>query len=505
MISKFKRICKLIKKALSGKTATDGKNKTPKGSGNNGKGKGKSAKAAAGTGTDKKNSKRARLKKELSIEKAASDARLAFMDELLHSGSSAIADGGEVKDHKYSAFYSGLILTEGFDPNSVLPKIQGESCQVKDAMPAGGEDQYALLKAIRAFAGERLLPDTVYSRGEFRYFRNRFNEQLEVMGADADLTQMYTDWLFFCKDHGYDMDDYFDYEFYRRSLAERNVFVSASFRDNIRRHLNTEPKILARKGQFLDTFRSVIKRPWLDCSVCTKDEFIAFCKANPLFFCKTESGFGAEGMQRLTPSPDELDDLYEKCKEQHSVVEAPIKQHEQISRFNPDTVNSIRVVTIADAEDKIVIASAAMRFGRAGGFADNYHHGGLCAHVDTATGTLRGDAIDRTGKHFAVHPDSGLRFDGFRIPCWDSLCEEVSRAADLCKDSNRFVGWDIAVTESGEIDFIEGNSRPGFGILQAPTMEGLKSKYIKILSGLVTEEDLLDAGKGYWRKWKINL
>jgi ribonuclease G len=68
MISKFKRICKLIKKALSGKTATDGKNKTPKGSGNNGKGKAPKESGNNGKGKGKKPKRRSRLSNE-EIEK----------------------------------------------------------------------------------------------------------------------------------------------------------------------------------------------------------------------------------------------------------------------------------------------------------------------------------------------------------------------------------------------------------------------------------------------------
>lgn len=492
MKSGIKKIYKNIRKLLSGQAGAGGETHSGKKAADPAKGrkdKGSNKNSSAGQG--KRNSKRAKLKKELSIERAASDARIAFTEELRRRAGITTASG-----QSYAALYSGMILNDGFDRGSALSGVSAEDTGDKD-------DQYALLKALRAFAGERLLPDTVYSRGEFRYFSNRFSESINTAQTDADLAQMYTDWLFFCKDSGYDMDDYFDYEFYRRSLNDRQAFVSASFRDNIRRQLNNEPMALARKGQFLKSFSGFIRRPWLDCSECTADEFRSFCKDNPLFFCKAESGFGAESMQLLSPAQDEIDDLYVRCTEQKCVVEAPITQHDLISNFNPDTVNSIRVVTIADAEDQIVIASVAMRFGRAGGFADNYHHGGLCAHVDPSEGRISGDAIDRTGKHYAYHPDSKVRFDGFEIPCWDKLCETVSAAARSCMDSNRFIGWDLAVTKDGEIDFIEGNSRPGFGILQAPTMTGLKSEYIKILSGLMTEEELLDAGKGYWRKWKL--
>jgi len=362
-----------------------------------------------------------------------------------------------------------------------------------------------LLQMLRDRIGKAYIPDTHITAGEFSFFRNRFNGHRDIDKSTGSLIDMYIDWLFFCKDLGYDMDDYFDYEFYEKDHDERLSFVSASFRDNIRRHLDPEPGILQRKADFLKYFSGYIKRDWLDCSECSEYGFISFAKRHPVFFCKAEKGFGAEGLQKLSPSEDELAALYEDCRARRCVIEEPIVQHASLSRFNPDTVNSVRVVTIADAEDRIVIANASMRFGRRCCFADNYHQGGLVAKIDPDKGVITGDAIDRSGAHFAAHPDTGEVFNGSLIPFWDKVRNEVAAAALSCRDKDRSVGWDLTVTEDGEVDFIEGNSRPGFAVLQAPDMQGLRERYVKILSGLVSEEELMDAGRGYWRKWKLNI
>lgn len=383
--------------------------------------------------------------------------------------------------------------------------LRGSSVISDEPAPGDAEGDAGLLSLLREEIGEEYIPDTHITRGEFSFFRKRFGESRDADGTAGSFVRMYVDWLFFCKDLGYDMDDYFDFEFYGKSPEERLSFVSATFRENMKRALNPEPQILMRKAVFLDTFSGFIKRDWLDCSKCSIDEFRAFAERNPVFFCKAEKGFGAEGLQKLSPSADEIDSLYADCAEKRCVLEEPIRQHEALQKFNPDTVNSIRLVTIADASDRIVIPSAAMRFGRVGSFADNYHQGGLCAKVDPENGTITGDAIDRTGKHWPAHPDSGIVFDGYSIPCWDKICAEASAAALSCIESDRFIGWDLTLTEDGEVDFIEGNSRPGFAILQSPDMKGIKEEYIKTLSGLISEEELLDTRKGYWRKWKLDI
>lgn len=395
-----------------------------------------------------------------------------------------------------------LVGSAGVSAESILKGYLAENDTPVTEDPANDEQ---MLQTLRAEIGEEYIPDTHITRGEFAFFRNRFAGHRDIDKTAGNLAKMYVDWLFFCKDLGYDMDDYFDFEFYGKNSEERLSFVSASFRDNIRRKLDPEPQILQRKADFLNYFSDYINRDWLDCSVCSEDEFRSFAECHPVFFCKAEKGFGAEGLSKKSPSPEEIPALYEECQRQKCVIEEPIVQHEALSRFNPDTVNSIRVVTIADVNDRIVIANAAMRFGRSGCFADNYHQGGLCAKVDPENGIITGDAIDRTGEHFSAHPDSGIVFDGSVIPFWDKIRAKVSAAALSCIDQDRSVGWDLTLTEDGEVDFIEGNSRPGFAVLQAPDMTGLKAKYIEILSGLISEEELLDTSKGYWRKWKLNI
>ena len=127
---------------------------------------------------------------------------------------------------------------------------------------------------------------------------------------------------------------------------------------------------------------------------------------------------------------------------------------------------------------------AAIRFGREGGCTDNYHQGGLCALVDKDTGVITTDAIDRSGAHISIHPDSGKKFRGFFIPYWQDLIGMVISAANSCKDKNRNIGWDIAITEDGTPELVEGNSRPGFDIMQAQDMTGRKAEYDQYVTKL---------------------
>ena len=92
-----------------------------------------------------------------------------------------------------------------------------------------------------------------------------------------------------------------------------------------------------------------------------------------------------------------------------------------------------------------------------------------------------------------IHPDSQKVLLGFQYPNWNAVKEAVCKAA-LKVPNLRQIGWDVAVTETGEIEFVEGNSRPNFDALQSPDQCGRRFRYapylpeIEKLEGITYEE-----------------
>lgn len=257
--------------------------------------------------------------------------------------------------------------------------------------------------------GKTYMPDTAITRYDYNEFLVRFLTHRDVAQSEETLLLMFADWLFFCRDAGYDADDYFDYEFYNKETPERMSFVGALMRENLRRTLNKKPAVIGGKGSFLKKYGRFIKRDWIDAGACTEEEFYEFAANVPVFFAKSRRGSGGAGIRRINAgnmSSEEIHKIYEQCRDDNCIVEAAVIQHDAIAEFNSDTVNTIRIVTLA-AEDEVHITGAAVRFGRKGGATDNYHQGGVCALLDTATGRIVSEAIDRSGRHYAVHPDSG--------------------------------------------------------------------------------------------------
>jgi hypothetical protein len=146
------------------------------------------------------------------------------------------------------------------------------------------------------------------------------------------------------------------------------------------------------------------------------------------------------------------------------IVCAFVEQAAYARRIFPDVTNTMRILTMYDADrGEAFIAGAAHRFGRRGAsaVADNWAQGGISCGIDPATGTLdRAMSCGPDGRvvlHDA-HPDTGARIRGIAVDGWHAIREGVLRLAARLPFVP-YIGWDIAATDDG-FRIIEGNSTP---------------------------------------------
>lgn len=153
------------------------------------------------------------------------------------------------------------------------------------------------------------------------------------------------------------------------------------------------------------------------------------------------------------------------------ILEQRIVQHETLAALHPQSLNTMRVVTIRSSQGPTVLV-AALKIGTGGRSIDNYDKGGLLAEVDSVSGRLTGIAYSkRLPSPLSTHPDSGVPFADFQIPFFDEAIAAVCRLHDDI-DAIHSVGWDVAITSSGPV-ILEGNPRWGFSalILFKPCLE----------------------------------
>ena len=150
-----------------------------------------------------------------------------------------------------------------------------------------------------------------------------------------------------------------------------------------------------------------------------------------------------------------LDELGENFIVQHKIIE-----HPDLAVFNPDSVNTIRVITY-NTQHKTGHTPISFRIGRANKHVDNIHAGGLVIGVKE-DGTLRKNAYELGYGDKAVayskHPDTGVVFEGSAIPRLNDIVATAERL------HGRFVhvggiSWDFTGNSDNEIVLIEANTQ----------------------------------------------
>ena len=161
-----------------------------------------------------------------------------------------------------------------------------------------------------------------------------------------------------------------------------------------------------------------------------------------------------------------------KYSGQNFFFEKQIVQETILSQFNPDTVNTIRVLTY---KNKII--SAAVRFGGKGSYVDNTAKGGVAVSLDIHTGILGNFGMREYDlNHYTEHPDSHLKFANTKVTQWPEVQKLVERTMKYLPYYTS-VGFDVATTNSGPI-IIEINTGAGVYLSQMGKEEGL-AKYFK--------------------------
>jgi len=171
----------------------------------------------------------------------------------------------------------------------------------------------------------------------------------------------------------------------------------------------------------------------------------------------------------------ELDDFMEFIGSDCWVLQERItNQHKALSNFHPNSINTIRVVTVK-VESTIEILFAKLRIGVNGRFSDNTSSGGIS--IDIIEGRLVKWAFFKSGSGTKTnyHPDTKIVFENYEIPFWEEIIYSVKNAHRLFYGIHS-IGWDVCVTNDG-IELIEGNDN--WDTITAQSLRGGKKEYIK--------------------------
>lgn len=286
--------------------------------------------------------------------------------------------------------------------------------------------------------------------------------------------------------HGISVPDFFQYGFYWKNQKCRRTFICSKEMHRVFDVCNAKEhrEIATDKNEFNKRCAEFVGRRWLNARSASYEEFCTFVKGLNRVFVKNNGGSGGHGAGIIQVDESvRIPEFYETCKSQDVILEEVIEQHEALARLNPSSVNTMRIVSLRDAQDDIRIMAAALRVGRAGKQVDNFHEHGICARIDVETGIVSSTGMDFEGKRYVVHPDSKEKITGFQIPNWNGILETVRNAAAAIPEL-RYVGWDMALNGKAVPVIVEGNAKPAADVLQAPGQNGLWPEYKTLIDEL---------------------
>lgn len=222
-----------------------------------------------------------------------------------------------------------------------------------------------------------------------------------------------------------------------------------------------------------DVWFSSLKRPQTICKniagifynsnmeIINENQAIGLCtKFDNEFLIKPSIDSG-EGrlIKFFSPRNLERNKLKEAFTEMKSnfIVQAVVVQHPELSKLNPTSLNTIRVVSFL-FENEVHILSSILRMGASNARVDNVGAGGFACPIQT-NGYLYEKGVNRKAE-WKFENQNGIKFKGFKVPSFDKIISTI-------KDSHlkfahfKLIGWDFAIDKDGEPVFIEYNVCPG--------------------------------------------
>lgn len=275
--------------------------------------------------------------------------------------------------------------------------------------------------------------------------------------------------------HGTFYEEYAVYDFANKTDGQRRLYLTDALRDKLCRRINSRKgeRIIADKFLTYKYFQQYYHRKlWLIRSQSDIEQAADAGIVHGRLVAKPPRMCGGQGVRLVTAQTrDEWIKTIGELK--GFVVEEPVTQAAFMGRWNPSSVNTIRINTIL-RNGKVTQFVPFLRTGRKGCFVDNGAQGGIFASIDPDTGTIITDGYDETGTAHAFHPDSGVQYKDIKIPQWDELLA-LTESMALSMPDMVYIGWDMALADHGWV-LIEAN-RGEFIAQQITLHRGLRREF----------------------------
>lgn len=261
--------------------------------------------------------------------------------------------------------------------------------------------------------------------------------------------------------------DYLLFEMWKMNSKERKTVLTRGKNNTIVKYFNNKDyfHIFKNKDEFNKIFNGYLNREYIILDNNEKD-FKEFIKNKEYIFCKPIDGVHGDSIEKIKVKTFK-GNLYKYLIEKNlRLIEEVIIQSKEMNELYPNSINTIRVMTIYKFDGKVDVLAVFQRIGNNNSVVDNYNNGGMVAPVNEETGVINYPAIDKNKNIYYEHPITKTKIVGFKIPCFNEIIKLVKETSKIVKEV-RYIAWDIAVTKKGPV-IVEGNEYPGYDICQLP-------------------------------------
>ena len=284
--------------------------------------------------------------------------------------------------------------------------------------------------------------------------------------------------------YGAGYTDYYSFGMYNLNSKQRRTILTRGINNKYVAQLNPKKywHLFDNKNEFNVLFDKYLKRKWLYLENKSYDEFYDWVSDLDYIIAKPNDSSGGQGIKKIKISEyDDLEVLYnELLSNKLYLLEEVIKQHSVLEKLYPNSVNTLRIITVLTDNGAEFLISF-LRIGN-NGFVDNTCSGGMLTIIDINTGITLYDACDSNLNIYDVHPKTKVKIKGIKIPFF-------KEAKDLCKNlaektnEMRYIAWDVAITNDGPV-IVEGNPYPGYYYqfpVHCPNKKGILPRFKEIL------------------------
>ena len=263
--------------------------------------------------------------------------------------------------------------------------------------------------------------------------------------------------------------DYNLFEMYDLTDAQRDTYLTRGRNNALIKKYNDQSyvHIFNNKDEFNELFEEFLHRDWVLVKPENKEKVLEFFAKHDRFMVKPLDGCCGKGVELVELSSYASPEAAFNALVSGDPVELEelIVQHPEVSAVYPNSINTVRTVSITKDGVPHIICTY-FRIGNGGRHVDNFNSGGMVAPVDEITGIVKDRAIDKNKTLYENHPQTGTPIKGFQFPDWDKAMDMVKQAATRVSQVG-YVGWDVAFGGDGPM-LVEGNNFPGHDIYQLP-------------------------------------